>query len=179
MKTMAETDEELALRARDGEEAAFRGLLTRNYDRVYRLAYRFLGQAADAEDVAQEVCSTLASRIQGFRGQSRFKTWLYAVTLNQVRDHARRQRTIQRLQGDYVDVASHRAADWADSDQKVRWLYVALDRLDGVLKETALLILAEEMSHREAAQILGVKESTVSWRMHEVKKKLTAMAKND
>src|SRR5436190_17127971 len=101
MKTMAETDEELALRARDGEEAAFLGLLTRNYDQVYRLAYRFLGQPADAEDIAQEVCSTLASKVRGFRGSSRFKTWLYTVTLNQVRDHARRQRTIVKLQGDY------------------------------------------------------------------------------
>lgn len=176
---MTESDEELAVRAQKGEAAAFRLLLERHYGLIYRVAYRLLGSSADAEDLAQEVCSGLASKIAGFRGRSRFSTWLYTVTLNAARDHGRRQRTIARLQGTYLGLTEHLAADWADSDVKVRWLYVALDRLDRGLKETALLILAEELSHREAGEVLGIKESTVSWRMHEVKKKLKAMAQHD
>ena len=74
--------------------------------------------------------------------------------------------------------AEHRAADWADSSDKVRWLYRSLDRLDPTLKETALLVLAEEMSHAQAGEVLGVAESTVSWRMHEVKKRLKTIARS-
>ena len=176
---MAETDQELALRARHGEVAAFAVLLRRNYDLIYRVAYRFLGSPADAEDVAQDVCSRLAEKIVGFRGQSRFSTWLYSVTLNAVRDHGRRQRGLAALSGIYARLAEQRAADWADSEGRVRWLYLALDRLDAGLKETALLILGEDMSHAAAAEILGIREGTVAWRMSEVKKQLKAMAHHD
>jgi RNA polymerase sigma-70 factor, ECF subfamily len=175
---MIETDEELALRAQRGEGMAFRLLLQRHYDRIYRVAYRYLGSAADAEDVAQDVCSQLARKLSGFAGRSRFSTWIYMVALNAARDHGRRRRTISTLQGAYVVHEEHRAADWADSDVRVRWLYLALDKLEAGLKETALLILAEELTHGEAASVLGIKESTVSWRMHEVKKRLKAMVQH-
>jgi len=176
---MTESDEDLAQRARNGEAAAFHALLRRHYGLIYRLAYRLLGQAADADDVAQDVCAGLAAKIATFRGGSRFTTWLYAVTLNAVRDHGRRQRTIARLQGSYAAFAESAAADWADSEDRVRWLYHQIASLGGALQETALLVLAEDLSHAEAARALGVKEGTVSWRMLEVKKQLKAMARHD
>jgi len=67
-------------------------------------------------------------------------------------------------------------ADWADSEMRLRWLYGAIGRLDPALKETALLVLAEDLNHAQVGEILGVRESTVSWRMHEVRKRLKAMA---
>jgi RNA polymerase sigma-70 factor (ECF subfamily) len=76
---LAMSDEELAARARNGDEAAFRQVLERHYDRLYRIAYRFFGSAVEAEDVAQDICMALAARIRTFRGDSRFSTWLYAV----------------------------------------------------------------------------------------------------
>ena len=51
------------------------------------------------------------------------------------------------------------------------------DGLDPALKETALLVIAEDMSHAQAGEILGVKEATVSWRMHEIRKRLKMMAR--
>ncbi len=176
---LATSDEELALKARDGDETAFREVIERHYDRLYRVAYRFFGSAAEAEDVAQDICISLASRIGSFRAASRFTTWLYAVAMNACRDHARRQASQRKGQGAFLAFAEHRAADWADSDERTRWLYLALDRLETPFKETALLVLAEDMSHAEAGRILGVKESTISWRMHEVKKRLKAMADDD
>ena len=176
---LAISDEELATRARKGDEAAFRQVLERHYDRLYRIAYRFFGSAAEAEDVAQDICMVLVAKIGSFRGSSRFSTWLYAVALNACRDHARKRTGQLKLQTSFVAFADQRAADWADSDQRTRWLYHAIDGLDPALKETALLVLAEDMSHAEAGEVLGVKESTVSWRMHEVKKRLKAMADHE
>ncbi|CAN5305430.1 RNA polymerase sigma factor [soil metagenome] len=169
------TDHDLARKAGKGDRAAFRHLLERHYALLYRVAYRFLGNAAEAEDVAQEVALVLASRIAGFDGRARFTTWLYQVTVNACRDHVRRRASIARMQSAFVDVAAAREADWADSGARVRWLYRALDALDPALKETALLVLAEELSHAETGAILGIKENTVSWRMHEVRKRLKTM----
>jgi RNA polymerase sigma-70 factor (ECF subfamily) len=176
---LALSDEELAVRAGQGDPSAFRQVLERHYDRLYRIAYRFFGQASEAEDVAQDICLALAGRIGSFRGESRFSTWLYTVALNQCRDHARRQQSRQGLQGAFAAFAAHQMADWADSDARTRWLYQAMDALEPAFKETALLVLAEDLSHAEAGAVLGVKESTVSWRMHEVKKKLKAMAEHE
>jgi RNA polymerase sigma-70 factor (ECF subfamily) len=177
---LAETsDEDLAGAAAQGDGAAFRRLLERHYDRVFRLGYRFLGSRAEAEDAAQEICLALASKIKGFGGRSRFATWLYTVALNHCRDRRRKGIAALKYESAYVEEGERRQADWADSDKRARWLYRALDRLNPALKETALLVLAEEMSHAQAGTILGVKEATVSWRMHEVKKRLKAMAQDE
>lgn len=171
------TDHDLALRARTGDRAAFRRLLERHYGLLYRVAYRFFGNAAEAEDVAQDIAMGLAARIGGFRGGSRFSTWLYQVALNACRDHMRRRASTTRMHASFADVSAARAADWADSDERVAWLYRALDALNPALKETALLVLAEDLSHAEAGAVLGIKENTVSWRMHEVRKRLKTMAR--
>lgn len=173
------SDLELARRAAAGEGEAFRLLLERHYDALYRLAYRFLGRAGDAEDLAQEICLGLPRKLKSFRGDSRFSTWLYRVAVNAGLDHARRKKSIRELEATYVAVSEQRTADWADSEARTRWLYEALDALGSPLKETALLVLAEDLSHREAAEVLGITENTVSWRMHEVRKRLKARADSD
>lgn len=172
-------DQELALKAAGGDATAFGQVLERHYDLLYRMAYRYLGRAADAEDVAQEVALALASKIRHFRGELRFSTWLYRVMLNACRDFGRRQAGQSRLLMAFAEVSEGRRADWADSTARLRWLYLALDRLDPGLKETALLVLAEDMNHAEAGEVLGVKESTISWRMHQVRNKLKVMAGQD
>ena len=173
---MRDADQELARRAVGGEGAAFRLLLERHYGLVYRVAYRFLGSAADAEDVAQDIALSLATRIRQFRGDSRFTTWLYRVAVNACRDHARRQAAARGAHAAFAVEEARWQGEWADGDRRLRWLYQAIDRLDPALKETVLLVVAEDLSHAEAGEILGVKEATVSWRMHEVRKRLKVMA---
>jgi RNA polymerase sigma-70 factor (ECF subfamily) len=129
--------------------------------------------------VAQEVCIRLVQRIASFRGDSRFSTWLYQLVLNACRDHKRRQGRVREMQQGFAAVQADDHADWADTDAKLRWLYLALDRLKPDLKETALLILAEDVTQDDAATILGISAGTVAWRMSEVKKRLRAMADND
>ena len=63
-------------------------------------------------------------------------------------------------------------AEAFEDNRKVAWLYRVIAELEETLRETALLVLAEALSHAEAAKILGCAESTVSWRMHEVRKLL-------
>ena len=176
---MTGTDEALAARARNGDRPALQLLLERHHETAFRFSYRLLGSRADAQDVAQDICMRLVERIVSFRGDSRFSTWLYKMVLNACKDYRRRQRSARVIQDGYAAFQTEDAADWSDSERKVRWLYLALDQLKPDLKETALLILAEDMSHEDAAAILGISPGTIAWRMSEVRKRLRAMAESD
>jgi len=83
-------DAELISLARQGDSAAFGRLVKRHYDFIYRVAFRWCGRQADAEDVAQDVCVRLARSIGSYRGGSAFTTWLYSMTLNAARDIRRK-----------------------------------------------------------------------------------------
>lgn len=169
------SDLELAKRAAGGDREAFRLLLERHYDTAYRVALRFAGSVEDAEDVAQDVCLGLAPKLRSFRGQSRFSTWLYRVVVNACRDHGRKRQSTQALQQSYAVFRAMDEADHADDVARLDWLDRALAALPPTLRETAVLVLAEELSHGQAAEALGCAESTVSWRMHEIRKALKTM----
>lgn len=176
---MDASDPDLVRRARDGDRTAFRLLLERHYDLMFRVAYRFLGSRAEAEDAAQEMAMALARKIGSFGGRSRFTTWLYQLAVNHCRDQIRRRQTLGRMEAAFVEVDARRSADWADSERRLDWLYQAIDRLAPDLRETALLVLGEDMTHAQAGEVLGIKETTVSWRMHEIRKRLTVLARTE
>lgn len=171
---MAENSAYIA-QAQAGDREAFRLLLQQHYGMIFRVAYRFLGHRADAEDVAQEVCVALVDKLKGYHGGSSFSTWLYRVVVNQCHDYRKKRHSDSARDTAYVELESMGAADAAEAKQKTSWLYRAIAALKPPLPETALLVLAEDLSHAEAAEVLGCKESTVSWRMGEVRKQLTVM----
>ncbi len=77
-----DADAELMLRLQRGDEAAFEILVRRWQDRVVSLAYRYLGSAADAEDLAQEVFLRVYRARETYQPTARFSTWIYRVTAN-------------------------------------------------------------------------------------------------
>lgn len=172
---MTNDDLDLAGRARDGDTDAFRQLLEGHYECAYRVAVRMTGSVPDAEDITQDVFVSLPMKLGSFRGDSRFSTWLYSVVVNACRDHHRLQTALARMQEDYASNRDSILADEIDSDRRRAWLSEALLDLEPALRETAVLVLSEDLNHREAAAVLGCAESTVSWRMHEVRRKLSRM----
>ncbi|HUU25315.1 MAG TPA: sigma-70 family RNA polymerase sigma factor [Methyloceanibacter sp.] len=172
-------DNELAGWAAAGDADAFRVLLERHYNGIFRLAFRFTGNRADAEDIAQDVCLGLVDRLSAFRGEAKFSTWLYRIVVNACRDRWRHQATAQRATENFAAVEDLRRAADADRGQQMEWVREMLSRFSEDIRETAILVLAEQLSHGEVAAILGVKESTVSWRMHELRKGLKQMADHD
>lgn len=159
-------------RAKKGDSAAFSQLLTQHYDMMHRVAYRFTGKAQDAEDIAQEVCVGLVHKLQSFNGRSSFSTWLYRVVVNSCRDFHKKNNSHRNLESNYLELEKNEQSDKNEANKKLAWLYRAIAELEQSLKETALLVLTEELSHAEAGKILGCAESTISWRMHEVRKHL-------
>lgn len=173
---MTTDDDELAMRAGAGDAQAFRVLLERHYDRMFRLSLRFFGNRDDAEDMTQDICLALPKKLRSFAGRARFSTWLYQVVINACRDHVRSRSSRRALNETYAEVSEMAREDQRHTDERVRWLYRALDQLSPTLRETAILVLGEDMTHAQAGDVLGVKETTVSWRMHEIRKELKALA---
>ena len=173
---MESPDEALALAAAKGDREAFAALLGRHYDRIFRLGWRLTGSKAEAEDLAQDICLALPAKLGGWRAEAKFATWLHRVVVNAAHDRRRRAATRAKASDGWGDWELGRRAENDESAEAANWLVRAMDGLSDDLRETLVLILDEEMTHREAGEILGVSEGTVSWRMSEVKKHLKAIA---
>ena len=85
-------DEELVARSRGGDLDSFNQLVLRWERPIYALAYRVIGREEDARDVAQETFLRAFRALGGFKGQAKFSSWLYRITLNLCRDWIRRER---------------------------------------------------------------------------------------
>lgn len=174
---MQTPDEALASAAASGDRDAFASLLARHYDRVFGLAFRLTGNRAEAEDLTQDICLALPAKLAGYRQAARFTTWLYRVTVNAAHDRRRRAATHTRAADGWGDWESGRQAGIAEAAAAGDWLAAAMARLTPELRDTVALTLGEDLSQKEAAEVLGVSEGTVAWRMSEVKKRLRDMAR--
>lgn len=164
-------DDELALAAACGDAAAFADLLTRHYDRLFRLAFRLTGARAEAEDLTQDICAALPAKLRSYRGEARFATWLYRICVNAAHDRRRRHATHAKAAGNWGDwEISRRAAD-AEGAEQSDWLTAAMRALPDDLRDTLALVL-DDMTHAAAADVLRVSEGTISWRISEAKKHL-------
>lgn len=165
-------DDGLVARAQTGDRAAFAALINRHYDFIYRVGYKWLGNQADAEDVAQNVCIKLATAIMGFDGRSKLTSWLYRLTINAAHDYRR----VQKRQSKKADALASETSEAIDPDQSKHLenedLWRAVRALPDKQRDAVLLVYAEELNHAEAAVVMGCKEATVSWYIHEAKKAL-------
>lgn len=170
--TAADPDLDRVAAARAGDHAAFENLLRHHYDRIHGLAWQLTGSRADADDVTQEVCCILVEKIGDFRGEAKFTTWLCAIVFNAVRDARRRRRAFAGLTGRLAVLAGlARGPDGRDMHDAM-WLKSAIAGLKPALRDTVVLVAGQQLSHAEAAAILGVAEATISWRMYEVRRQL-------
>lgn len=168
-------DEALAAQAANGDRGAFGSLLERHYDRVFGLAFRLTGSRAEAEDLTQDICAALPAKLGSYRAEARFSTWLYRVTVNAAHDRRRRMAAHAKAADGWGDWEVNRQAAMREAQGAVDWLAQAMTALPPELRDTVALTLGEEMKQAEAAEVLGVSEGTIAWRMSEVKKHLRAL----
>lgn len=172
-------DDKLIKRAQSGNEQAFAQLITHHYDRMYRFAYRWIGNQSDAQDITQQACIKLARCLAQYRFESTFTTWLYRLVVTCAQDWQRKEKK-HRLQTESPQFQFENDMDIelrGSSNEDHVYLQQILTMIEARaegFKEAVLLVLAEGMSHREAAEILNVEESTISWRLHSVRKLLAA-----
>ncbi|WP_375451421.1 RNA polymerase sigma factor [uncultured Devosia sp.] len=165
----------LVARAQKGDSDAFAALIEAHYDVIYRTAYKWSGNRSDAEDVAQDVCVKLGQAIASFDGRSAFSSWLYRITLNGVRDLQRARSRRTKYTDALARVSPERALPEQEEAATSGQLWDAVRRLPEQQRDAVLLVYAEELSHAAAGQIMGCKEATVSWHIHEAKKTLRGL----
>ena len=173
---MDTSDTALASAARSGDRAAFAALLARHYDRLHSLCWRLTGNPSEADDLTQDICASLPAKLAGFRGEARFTTWLYRIAVNAAHDARRRQATRARAAHGWGDWELARQDAMAEDRAAQDWLADAMDALPEDLRDTLALVMGDEMTQAQAAEVLGLSEGTVAWRMSEVKRRLRTIA---
>jgi RNA polymerase sigma-70 factor (ECF subfamily) len=182
---MADPDTELMLRVREGDRAAFRDLVCRHQRSVIHFCYRSVGDAWEAEDIAQKVFLQVYRSASRYVPSAKFSTWLFTIVRNTTRNELRRR---QRHAADSLDELTakseesggrHFADDRALSPSRVLQQKELETRLQQAIQSlpenqrTALMLLRyEEMSYDEIAQVIGCSVSATRSLLHRAKANL-------
>ena len=170
------TDEELVELAQRGDEDSFNQLVIRWERPIYALAYRTLGREDDARDVCQEAFLRAYRALRGFKGQAKFSSWLYRITLNLCRDWIRRHRRVQIQQmpedTDPLELAAQMGPVESIEDLAARReMTVVVERAMALLpdEQRTAIILKEYhgLTFQEIADLQGCPLSTVKTRLYQ------------
>ena len=165
----------LVVRAQNGDAEAFAELIGDHYDLIHRTAWKWCGNRDDAEDIAQDVCVKLGRAIAGFDGRSAFSSWVYRITLNAVRDMQRAGKRRGRYADAYAEISPEDQPAEQEEAATSSQLWAAVRQLPEKQRDAVLLVYAEELSHAAAAEIMGIREATVSFHVHEARKTLRVL----
>ena len=175
---MMTSDEDLATAAASGDGAAFGSLLDRHYDRLFAFCFRLTGSKTEAEDLTQDICAALPAKLHSYQGRAKVTTWLYRVAVNAAHDRRRKRATYAKATAGWGDWETNRLAENQATSDQIDWLTLAMNQLPDDLRDTLALVL-DDMTHAQAADVLGVSEGTVSWRISEAKKTLRAIKEKE
>jgi RNA polymerase sigma-70 factor, ECF subfamily len=177
-------EHDLIVRLRNGDPAAIEALMERFTPKLYRLAQGITRNAADAEEVVQDVFATIVQKLDGFEGRAALWTWLYRVTTNAALNKRRGKRhdvevplepdlPAFKADGHREGNRAFLLADWSQqpdetllSKEARARLHQALARLPDEYRTVVLLRDVEELSNEEAARVLGDSIGSVKSRLH-------------
>jgi RNA polymerase sigma-70 factor (ECF subfamily) len=168
------SERELVEACQRGERDAFRTLFELYKGKVYSVALRFAGEEAAAMDIAQDTFLKLFSRMQDFRGDAAFETWVYRMVVNSCLDHRRRQRRLMPLAEGFLRALRAPGDSLADMlrSERARRVRAAVDRLSPDLRMVVVLRYTEGLAYEEIAAVLGCSTGTVGSRLNRAHKKL-------
>lgn len=169
----------LVERCRRGDLGAFEELYRLHAGRLYSVALRLVGNAADAEDLLQEIFLAAHRKLDTFRGESALGTWLYRLATNLCLDHLRsrsgRSRQVTDALDDEAGLMDTSSMSLAEQTVTRMDLERALARLPEGCRAAFVLHDIEGLEHREVAEVLGVAEGTSKSQVHKARLKLRAL----
>ena len=181
---------ELIQGLKKGDETAFRFLVDNYQDRVFNTAIGIVQNAADAEDVAQEVFIQVYRSIHQFKGESKLSTWLYRITTSRALDLLRSRKSkkrfgfLQRLFGDTNEPLlelpdfNHPGVALEKKENAAR-LFKAIARLPENQKAAFTLHKLEDLSYQQISEILQTSVPAVESLMHRAKQNLRKMLEKE
>lgn len=174
-------DQQLVNRLKAGDSSAMPELQANYGGRVFQLAFRYMKNREDAEEVTQDVLLRVFQKIDAFRGDAALSSWIYRITFNTAMSRLRslkfrRPAEVSQDPLEWVDGDSATArdvADWSDlaDDQLLRSemrtrLVAALSQLPEIYRVAVLLRDIQGLSTEEASAAMGVKTQTLKSRLH-------------
>ena len=171
-------EESLIDRCNNGDPSAFRELVERHMRQAYDLAYSFLQDHHDADDVAQESFVRVYRSLSGFRAESGFATWLYRIVTNLALDRRRqRQRVAARNVPLYDPVVEEtmRSAEEMLSADVPKHIERALHALPTMQRAVVILRHMDGLSTKQVSSILRCSEGTVKTHLHRGLKKMQVL----
>jgi RNA polymerase sigma-70 factor, ECF subfamily len=177
--------DELLERLKRGDEHAMAELAETYSSKIYQLAFRYLRNKEDAEEVTQDVLFKVYRNVGAFRGDAALSSWIYRITFNAAMSRLRTAR-YQRAQEDerrtvassvdgdtMIPAARAEVADWSDlADERVlrsqlrRRVFRAILALPAIYRAPVMLRDIQGMSTEEASAMLRVKDQTLKSRLH-------------
>jgi RNA polymerase sigma-70 factor, ECF subfamily len=174
-------ERQLILLAKEGDFSAFTELINAHKGKVFSLARRLAGNEQDAEDIVQESFLKAIDKIDTFRGDSSFGTWLFAIALNEARAHLGRekQRDLRSIEeylpshddSEHQQSGSQKLYNWEDPHSKLESEELqsiiddGLEDLPYIYREAFVLRYIEDLSVKEVATILGESEAATKSRI--------------
>jgi RNA polymerase sigma-70 factor (ECF subfamily) len=175
-------DQDLLARLQSGDEQALADLADAYSSKIYQLAFRYLRNKEDAEEVTQDVLFKVHRKVGAFRGDAALSSWIYRITFNAAMSRLRTAK-YQRSQTDDVPVLTNdgdealsaraEIADWSDlADEHVyrsqlrRRVFSAILALPAIYRAPVMLRDIQGMSTEEASAMLRVKDQTLKSRLH-------------
>jgi RNA polymerase sigma-70 factor, ECF subfamily len=152
-------------------QAEFIDLIEDNKKLIYKVSHMYCDNTIDKKDLFQDIISNLWIAYPGFQNKSKISTWVYRVSLNTAitwfRDHSKLTKRIQ-----YTDLIPHLSNE-ADNtiDELYGQLYSAINSL-GKIDKAIILLLLDEYSYEEIAEIIGISKTNVATKISRIKMKL-------
>ena len=170
----SQSDYELAQAVSRGAVSCIGDLYERHHSKVYSLCLRMTGNTMEAEDLTQEIFVQLFTKAGSFRGDSKFSTWLYRLTINQVLMHFRR--TIRRRESPNMleQLAGTTIAKqcWSDRVVDRLTLHKALAKLPRGSRSVLVKFDVEGYSHEDIARLFGFSTGNSKSQLHKARRKL-------
>lgn len=166
-------------RCRQGDLAAFEEIYRTHAGKLFGVACRMVGNAADAEDLLQEIFLSAHRKLEGFRGDSALGTWLYRLATNHCLDYLRSRaaRTSQVTDALDDDAGVFEAGRHGLAEQTVTKMDLerAMARLPEGCRAAFVLHDVEGLEHQEVAEALGIAEGTSKSQVHKARMRLRAI----
>ena len=172
-----DSDTALVRRAQRADSAAFEALYRAHVDKVYGLCLRMTGNVAEAEDCTQDAFIQAWSKLDKFRGDSAFGTWMHRVAVNTVLGRMRKsKREHDRIQA-VSDVTA--APESIGDSSSIQDLEEAMNKLPSGARHVFVLNAVYGYTHDETGHMLGIAVGTSKAQLHRAKRLLVQQLKAD
>ena len=170
-----QSDDQLIARTIAGQTDAFGVLIEKYQGRLYNSMVHFLRNEAEAEDVVQDAFVLALTKLESFKGNSQFYTWLYRIAHNAAISKLRKKRPALSLNHSYGDEdspgfsvpsAEAQPGEQMEKDEEVHSLMEAMSRLSDEHRSILILREMEEMDYEAISGVLQLPVGTVRRRLH-------------